>query len=187
MIKVGQNLGDIMKLGGRSWGSGRPGQVVVPITLGTDILNLATEVGTRTVEKASEGNCNNVWDLIRLHAVHGNLSEEGGSLEDKLGDIFIREISNAKAFQLGSEGPNLGMGWPVEGQQDLTKQVGSGPILDGNSSFQISSEGNSAGVEEGIPRPRHVGFVKGTWGMATTNGWVLVDSLGQHPHTKCPP
>jgi hypothetical protein len=131
------------------------------------------------VEKASEGNCNNVWDLVRLHTVHGDLSKDGGSLEDKLGDIFTREIPNTKGFQLGSEGPNLGMGWPVEGQQDLTEQVGSGPILDGYSSFQISSEGNSAGVEKGITRPRHVGFVKGTWGMATTNGWVLMDSHGQ--------
>jgi hypothetical protein len=69
--------------------------VVVPVTLGTDIANLATEVGIRAVEKTSEGNCNNVWDLVRLHAVHGDLSEDGGSLEDKLGDILAWEIPNA--------------------------------------------------------------------------------------------
>jgi hypothetical protein len=82
--------------------------------------------------------------LVRLHTVHGDLSEDGGSLKDILSDIFPREVSNAKAFQLGSEGPNLGMGWPVKGQKDLTEQVRSSPILDGNSSFQISSEGYSA-------------------------------------------
>jgi hypothetical protein len=154
-----------MELGGTSWGSSGPGQVVVPVTLGTDIAYLATEVGIRAVEKASEGNRNNVRDLVRLHTVHSDLSEDGGSLEDKLGDIFTREVPNAKGFQLGSEGPDLGMGWPVDGQQDLTEQVGSGPILDGHSILQISSEGNSAGVEENITGPRHVGFVKGTRGM----------------------